>query len=434
MMCDRFLETNGANPILPPGIYIPDGEPKVFGDRLYLYGSHDIFGEAYCCGDYHVFSAPVDDLTRWTDHGVSFRSRNESGGVADVPWSTALLYAPDAVKRGDTYYLYFCLSDGSEGVAQSFSPAGPFVNARRITLDGKPIEGIDPSVLCDGGKYYYTWGQFHLKIAELDDDMCTLIPGTLHDNVITNDDGAQGFHEGSSLRKIGDKFCLIYASEWQENYPNRSAPPTKLDYAVSDCVYGPYERKGTVIDNYGIDPKSWNNHGSVIKAGGKWYVFYHGSSNCTEFSRRARADRLDVDEENCIIRKAEMTANGFLDALPPSYIGSPAGASRFFGGAYVTQRANNLFPLVNITSGSGMEYRYVRFAAKQYRLTVRYTAFEDCVMAVSIDGSETACVNLLKGESEAQVCFEASEGDSVLTFAFAGSGEQLCEINNIQIV
>lgn len=33
-----------ANPILPFWEYIPDGEPRVFGDRVYLYGSHDRVG------------------------------------------------------------------------------------------------------------------------------------------------------------------------------------------------------------------------------------------------------------------------------------------------------------------------------------------------------------------------------------------------------
>ena len=30
-----------ANPYLPSWEYIPDGEPRVFGDRIYVYGSHD---------------------------------------------------------------------------------------------------------------------------------------------------------------------------------------------------------------------------------------------------------------------------------------------------------------------------------------------------------------------------------------------------------
>ncbi len=30
-----------ANPYLPGWEYIPDGEPHVFGDRVYIYGAHD---------------------------------------------------------------------------------------------------------------------------------------------------------------------------------------------------------------------------------------------------------------------------------------------------------------------------------------------------------------------------------------------------------
>ena len=41
------------NPYLPLYEYVPDGEPHVFGDRLYLYGSHDRFdGEMICLNDY----------------------------------------------------------------------------------------------------------------------------------------------------------------------------------------------------------------------------------------------------------------------------------------------------------------------------------------------------------------------------------------------
>ena len=48
------------NPILPLNVYIPDGEPRIFGDRLYLYGSHDrAGGTKYCELDYELWSAPV---------------------------------------------------------------------------------------------------------------------------------------------------------------------------------------------------------------------------------------------------------------------------------------------------------------------------------------------------------------------------------------
>lgn len=44
------------NPYLPSYEYIPDGEPRVFNGRLYIYGSHDCFnGAVYCqIGRAHV--------------------------------------------------------------------------------------------------------------------------------------------------------------------------------------------------------------------------------------------------------------------------------------------------------------------------------------------------------------------------------------------
>lgn len=37
------------NPYLPLWEYIPDGEPRVFGDRVYIYGSHDRAGSDEFC-------------------------------------------------------------------------------------------------------------------------------------------------------------------------------------------------------------------------------------------------------------------------------------------------------------------------------------------------------------------------------------------------
>ena len=52
------------NPYLPSYEYIPDGEPRVFDGRLYIYGSHDRFnGEVYCQNDYVIFGAASDGLT-----------------------------------------------------------------------------------------------------------------------------------------------------------------------------------------------------------------------------------------------------------------------------------------------------------------------------------------------------------------------------------
>ena len=165
------------------------------------------------------------------------------------------------------------------GVAESKTAYGPFTNARQIMLGGECVTGIAPSVLCNNGKIYYTWGQMEMR--------------------------------------IGDKYCIVYASEWSPVYPNCGSAPTKLDYAVSDNPYGPYERKGTIVSNSGIDPQSWNNHGPIIKIKDAWFVFYHASSNNTKYSRRARVERLSVDEENGIIQEARISTKGILETVYP---------------------------------------------------------------------------------------------------------------------
>ena len=53
------------NPYTPINEYIPDAEPHVFGDRVYIYGSHDKEGgDNFCMLDYVTYSAPVDDPFR----------------------------------------------------------------------------------------------------------------------------------------------------------------------------------------------------------------------------------------------------------------------------------------------------------------------------------------------------------------------------------
>ena len=60
------MKKQAFNPYLPSFEYVPDGEPRVFGDRVYVYGSRDAFdGEGFCVTDYVGGSAPGDDLGSW---------------------------------------------------------------------------------------------------------------------------------------------------------------------------------------------------------------------------------------------------------------------------------------------------------------------------------------------------------------------------------
>lgn len=87
------------NPILPLWEYIPDGEPRVFGDRVYIYGSHDRAGsDSFCDYKLKVWSAPICDLNSWQCHGDSFHTRGDFDHDSDTAeWTDHELYAPDVV-------------------------------------------------------------------------------------------------------------------------------------------------------------------------------------------------------------------------------------------------------------------------------------------------------------------------------------------------
>ncbi len=105
------LKRQAFNPYLPSWEYIPDGEPHVFEDRVYVYGSHDRFnGHAYCLNDYVCWSAPTGDLSDWRYEGVIYKKTddpfNEDGSMC--------LYAPDVTRGPDgRYYLYYVLDKKS---------------------------------------------------------------------------------------------------------------------------------------------------------------------------------------------------------------------------------------------------------------------------------------------------------------------------------
>ena len=63
------MKGQAVNPFLPSWEYVPDGEPRVFGDRVYLYGRHDRFnGADFCLNDYVCWSAPLSVLS---DKGIA---------------------------------------------------------------------------------------------------------------------------------------------------------------------------------------------------------------------------------------------------------------------------------------------------------------------------------------------------------------------------
>ncbi len=125
------------NPYLPDYEYIPDGEPRVFGDRVYIYGSHDKFnGGGFCLNDYVTWSAPVGDLSDWRYEGVIYRKSDDPAYKG-----RGSMYAPDVCLAPDgKYYLYYAFKPGitrkswAIRCAVADSPVGPFKYHGEVNL------------------------------------------------------------------------------------------------------------------------------------------------------------------------------------------------------------------------------------------------------------------------------------------------------------
>lgn len=350
------------NPFLPLYEYIPDGEPHVFGDRVYHYGSHDKEGgDTFCMLDYVCYSAPVDDLTDWRYEGVIYQAKQDPRYPAPQ-----YMYAPDVVQGNDgRFYLYYCMGGdygqgGYQGpvcVAVCDTPAGQYEYLGVVkNPDGSPMLKyicFDPAVLNDDGTirlYYGTqydyeervdfltndfylqdeiqmFGRSREEILSYPDSIMGPVMAVLSDDMLTVKEEAKHiipyrvkgtsfeahpFFEGSSMRKVGRKYYFIYSS-WQNH---------ELCYATSDQPDRDFVFGGTIISNGDIGYRgrdtqhklnmTGTTHGSIIEINGQWYVFYHRLTHKSDYSRQACAEKIRILEDGSI-PQAEMTSCGLND-------------------------------------------------------------------------------------------------------------------------
>ena len=349
-----------ANPYLPQWEYIPDGEPRVFGDRVYIYGSHDApQSDKFCDGKLKVWSASVHNLNDWVCHGDIFHTRADSDHPSDTDWTDGDLYAPDVVEKDGKYYLFDYIFGAKGCVAVSERPEGPFRVLSRYQYKIPQGRGkeycndgwfIDPGVLVDDdGSVHICCGYERSFYARLNpDNMYEVLDGTYQDDIIPVSEPFNYF-EACSMRKIGNVYYLIYS--------NRKS--SQLVYATADRPQGPYRYRGVIIDN-GIDYPAGNNHGSLCCINGQWYIFYHRMTNGTIMSRQACVEKVSVAKDGTIAQ-VEMTSLGFEESLSPYKTTEANIACVLKGGCIVAERDVFTRMITKITDGCVMGYRYFDF-------------------------------------------------------------------------
>lgn len=308
-------------------IYTADPSAHAFGDRIFVYPSHDretdiAFndnGDQYDMVDYHVLSmgevgGPV------TDHGVAL-------SAAQVPWVAKQMWAPDCAEKDGRYYFYFPARarDGRfrMGVAVGDRPEGPFAPRP------EPIAGsfsIDPAAFVDddGAAYLYfggLWGgqlqcynadgtqwdpaqqgphepahgdALGPRVARLRDDMLEFaepvreISITYGGKPVPAADHEKRFFEAAWMHKRGDKYYFSYST----------GDTHLIAYATGDSPYGPFEYQGTVL----TPPVGWTNHHSMVSFKGRDYLFYHDCSlsGGVDHLRSVKAKEMAFDGDRIV--------------------------------------------------------------------------------------------------------------------------------------
>lgn len=449
------------NPYLPLDTYIPDGEPHVFGDRLYVYGSHDEEGgSAFCVLDYEVWSAPVTDLSDWRCEGTSYRASDDP--LYGKP--NKAMYAPDVVQGTDgRFYLYYAM--GGElftspiHVAVSDSPAGPFKYYGEVrNQDGSTYDRhitFDPGLLNDDGKIYlyYGWslgvpeerlsgmlaalggmdspafqekivqsmmmlfgktreevehekdGLMGANVVQLAEDMLTVIsepkrivPGQF--DAMGTEFEHHAFFEASSMRKIGDTYYFIYSSQVSH----------ELCYAVSKYPDREFHYGGVIVSNGDIGYKgrkesdrvamSGNNHGSLVCVENQWYIFYHRQTHKTTYSRQGCAEKVTI-APNGSIAQVEVTSCGLNEGPLLAEGKYPAAIACNLTNGHMPhtqpQKAQENIP--HVTHEGNV--RYIAEIMDHTEIGYKYFAFAgESMVSLSVRGNAVGTITLFAGENK----------------------------------
>ena len=467
------------NPYLPEWEYIPDGEPYVFGDRVYVYGSHDRFGAPlFCLNDYVCWSAPVFDLSKWTCSGVIYKKSQDPMNRLGL----RLLFAPDVALGPDgRYYLYYAYDFlGAIGVAVSDTPDGQYRFHGHVHYPDGTVWGrrkgdefpFDPGVLADDDGRVWLYSGFETKVPaalsrfrghknsggvvlELEQDMVTVKAGPkllfpLKTNRETPPpEGFRGheFFEASSIRKIDGKYVFVYSST--NNH--------ELCWAVSDRPDGEFRFGGTLVDQGDLymegraeekDALNYlgNTHGGMVCLNGDWYIFYHRQTNQHSYSRQACAEKLEraadggflqAEVTSCGLNGGPLRGEGEYPARIACHLWSKDGTARYDRRfdkkqhPYFTQDKKDddhgaVQYIANMRSGAAAGFKYFRFENAD-RIAVKVGGMASGRMEVSCDPGFSDLCAVIDIPSAGEKAWHEAElkipaGVRPLYFRFTGEG------------
>lgn len=315
----KHIKPNVNNPVFKGLHADPDVIYSEKTGRYYIYPTTD-GSEGWRSHDFKVFSSA--DLKEWKDEGVMFDLQKDCSWAKEYAWAPCII-EKKVSKKKYKYYFYF-VANKQIGVAVADSPTGPFkdaLNKPLLTQETAGVKGqvIDPDVFQDPktGKYYLYWGNSYMAMAELNDDMVSIKPGSVKVLLPREDKRKMHYNEGTHVFYRNGKYYFM----WSEN--DTRSDKYCVRYLISDSPTEfvrdgkPATTERTVVIKKDPSLGIWGTgHHSVINKKGtdEWFIVYH---------RFARPDAIKLgwsagyNREVCI-DKMEFNTNGTIKAVKPT--------------------------------------------------------------------------------------------------------------------
>lgn len=354
--------------------YLADPGSLVYDGRVYLYNSNDDDNN----GGYQMHSVvciSTADMKNWTDHGIVFQV------PANATWANNS-WAPQAIARDGTIFLYFGNSGSGVGVASSNSPTGGFKDAKGSYLVNGSTPGaagtdswlFDPGALIDDdGQAYLSFGGNGVnngRIIKLGTNL-TSTSGSAAAVSTT------GFFEASFLFKRNNKYYFAYSTN--------SANGLRIDYHWSDSPMTGYTYGGIIA---GQPPSNNNNnHASQFSFKNQWYHAYHNRVVANQagidatYKRNLGLEVLDFNADGSI-KQVTYTTDGVpqIGNLDP-YVRVEAETMNAQSGIETEPCSAGGMDVTQITSGDWIRLRGVDFGS------VGATSFTARVASATTGGS-----------------------------------------------
>jgi arabinan endo-1,5-alpha-L-arabinosidase len=203
------------------------------------------------------------NFTDWRAEPTPFGNSWPSWISQYVSGFGGVFWAPDVIKIGSYYYLYYsCAGNGAAaaiGVTRATNLAGPWTDQGMVVAGNN---AIDPALYMDGSRLWMSWGNWQSGI-----DICELNTSTGKRLNSSSTHLVSGQVEGPGLHKNGSYYYLFYqrglcCQGLSSGY--------YMVVARSTSITGPYTGERTFLPN-----RSGNEHGPGHFGYGEGKLTYH---------------------------------------------------------------------------------------------------------------------------------------------------------------